>query len=277
MPDGPALAAARRLILANLPQRAENPLRVLGEGWDHVSLLVGEDLVLRLPRAGRPLRRLAQEPRVLACVAGRVPLSVPRMGLLGGVPPAAVYPLLEGVPAEMDAENRERIGGFLRALHRIPRAEIRAAGIGWVDFGYGGRGWEDGLRRFCRRAVDALRPHLAGQALRALQKHLGRFLRGPQNFRFMACLIHADLAPEHLLADPATGRLRAVIDFGDAGLGDPAYDVRPEWTPSYGTVGAAFARRQAFYRSLEPLHGALHAAKTGDAEALAAAIARLDV
>ncbi len=37
-------------------------------------------------------------------------------------------------------------------------------------------------------------------------------------------VIHADLKPEHLQIDPDTGRLEAVLDWGDACLGDPDYD-----------------------------------------------------
>ncbi|WP_261562052.1 phosphotransferase, partial [Frankia tisae] len=40
--------------------------------------------------------------------------------------------------------------------------------------------------------------------------------------------IHGDLLPGNLLA--RDGRLRAVIDFGGLGVGDPACDVMAAWT-----------------------------------------------
>ena len=39
---------------------------------------------------------------------------------------------------------------------------------------------------------------------------------------------HSDLLPGNLLV--ADGRLSAVIDFGGAGVGDPACDAMPAWT-----------------------------------------------
>ena len=40
--------------------------------------------------------------------------------------------------------------------------------------------------------------------------------------------IHADLLRTNLLVD--AGRLTAVIDFGSAGIGDPAFDLIPAWS-----------------------------------------------
>ncbi|MEK9178969.1 MAG: phosphotransferase, partial [Patescibacteria group bacterium] len=37
-------------------------------------------------------------------------------------------------------------------------------------------------------------------------------------------IIHADIAPEHIIINPETHRLSGIIDFGDVEIGDPAYD-----------------------------------------------------
>lgn len=42
--------------------------------------------------------------------------------------------------------------------------------------------------------------------------------------------LHGDLSPEHLLLDPGSGRVTALIDWADACLGDPAYDLKFLWT-----------------------------------------------
>jgi aminoglycoside 2''-phosphotransferase len=39
------------------------------------------------------------------------------------------------------------------------------------------------------------------------------------------CLTHGDLAQYHILYDPVTQRINGIIDFGVAGLGDPAGDL----------------------------------------------------
>jgi aminoglycoside 2''-phosphotransferase len=277
MPETP-IAQAQDILARHLPRYGDAPLRMLGEGWDYTSVLVSEDLVLRLARSRTQGRRLRQEAAVLHLLADRLPLQVPMLRLLPGDGfLAAVYPYIAGVPAEMSEQNLWKLGQFLRALHSIPAADLRGAGIGWMQWSRGGRAWEDALRRFLAKAMGEVSAHLSWERRKTLARRVSAFCSEADNFRFEARMIHADLAPEHLLADPETGVLSAVIDFGDAGLGDPAYDVRPEWTQYYGPVGRTFRTRQIFYRFLEPLHVALYALETGDEAALRGALDRLDV
>jgi aminoglycoside 2''-phosphotransferase len=43
-------------------------------------------------------------------------------------------------------------------------------------------------------------------------------------FDYQPTLIHGDLRPYHILTDSETRRITGVIDFGVAGIGDPASD-----------------------------------------------------
>jgi aminoglycoside 2''-phosphotransferase len=52
-----------------------------------------------------------------------------------------------------------------------------------------------------------------------------RALEDTAFFGYEPALIHGDLAPYHLLFDPAKGELSGVLDFGVAGLGDAALDI----------------------------------------------------
>jgi aminoglycoside phosphotransferase (APT) family kinase protein len=56
----------------------------------------------------------------------------------------------------------------------------------------------------------------------AVERFLGR--TPPPEPRAVA-FCHNDLGAEHLLADPATSTLTGVIDWGDAAIADPAYDL----------------------------------------------------
>ncbi len=50
-------------------------------------------------------------------------------------------------------------------------------------------------------------------------------LDAPDFFEFEPALIHGDLALYHILYDSEEKRINGVIDFGVAGLGDPATDL----------------------------------------------------
>lgn len=50
-------------------------------------------------------------------------------------------------------------------------------------------------------------------------------LEGELDLTYEPALIHADLAPYHLLFDNDTLQLAGIIDFGTAGMGVPAVDV----------------------------------------------------
>jgi aminoglycoside 2''-phosphotransferase len=50
-------------------------------------------------------------------------------------------------------------------------------------------------------------------------------LDGGLDLAYSPAVVHGDLAPYHLCFNPAAHRLSGVIDFGNAGLGDPAVDL----------------------------------------------------
>ena len=50
-------------------------------------------------------------------------------------------------------------------------------------------------------------------------------LSGELSLDYLPVLIHGDLAPYHIKVDEKAGHLSGLIDFGEAGLGDPATDI----------------------------------------------------
>jgi aminoglycoside phosphotransferase (APT) family kinase protein len=65
--------------------------------------------------------------------------------------------------------------------------------------------------------------------------------------------IHADLLRPNVLV--RGGRVRAVIDFGGTGVGDPAADVIPAWSV-FGPAG-----RRTFREALDVDEGTWHRAR----------------
>jgi aminoglycoside phosphotransferase (APT) family kinase protein len=213
----------RQLLATHLPDHRDSEIRVLGSGLDNTSYLVGGDVVIRLPRADDPGPDVdvAYETRVLTVVARHSPIAVPRP--LVRLDTALIYRVLPGVPLiGVPGRRREQwavdigraLGHFLAALHAIDAAEIGAAVA--VD--------DDPLQDWLDEAAESYEAagHLVPANHRAsIERFLGAPVPpGPDEMRFG----HQDLGAEHVLVDPDTGDVTGVIDWSDAGFGDPAVD-----------------------------------------------------
>ncbi|TMV59696.1 phosphotransferase, partial [Thioclava sp. BHET1] len=83
-------ALVRRLLAAQHPDLAALPLGATQEGWDNVTMRLGPDLAVRLPRRRAAADLLRREQIWLPRLAPSLPVAVPvarRIGL-----PAADYP-----------------------------------------------------------------------------------------------------------------------------------------------------------------------------------------
>ncbi|MDQ2784012.1 MAG: aminoglycoside phosphotransferase family protein, partial [Chloroflexota bacterium] len=123
----------------------------------------------------------------------------------------------------------------------------------------------------------ALFPHLPPSARERIAARFAAFLDDPGNFVFMPTVIHGDFGSGNLLWDALMGVMTAVIDFGSAGLGDPALDVAALLTYGEPFVRQGFAAypametmlpRARFYLSTFLLQEALYGIEHDDPDAI---------
>lgn len=214
-------ALVRRLLEEQHPDLAHLPLALVAEGWDNVVLRLGDALAVRVPRREAGARLVAKEQRWLPELAPRLPLAVPSPLRVGRPSPSfpwawSVVPWFPG----RDALGHPRpsdlvvpLAAFLAALHApappdAPRNPVR--GVPLVER-------DEAVRARLERLRAAPQVHTIWQdALSA-----GTWAGPPTWF-------HGDLHPGNLVLDER-GRLRAVVDFGDLGAGDPAVDLAVAW------------------------------------------------
>jgi aminoglycoside phosphotransferase (APT) family kinase protein len=220
---------ASRLVATQFPDWAGLPVTPVAEqGWDHATFRLGDDLAVRLPAAERYVHQVEKERRWLPELAPRLPLPIPELVAQGapgsGYPwPWSVRRWLPGLPA---AGNRIHdldrfaadLGAFLADLHRVDRADgpppsdrkhFRAGPLAASD-------------AQVRAAIAELAGEIHATAATAVWDAAVR-APGPA----APVWIHGDVTPGNLLV--ADGRLAAVIDFGCAGVGDPAFDLEIAW------------------------------------------------
>jgi hygromycin-B 7''-O-kinase len=125
---------------------------------------------------------------------------------------------LSEVAATMSVEDKTAVardlGGLMRAMHDAEAPSGSRLALDWARF-------------VDAQAQSAPVRHAEGAPaawLQAIPGWLGSVL--PELTRFRPTLISADLHAEHVLVAERAGRtsLVGVLDFGDALIGDPAYD-----------------------------------------------------
>lgn len=277
------------LVRAACPHVAATRLRALGAGQSSDAILVDDQWVFRFPRHPRGVARLAIEVAVLTALRGRVTLPIPDPihHLLGGAPGEAFIgyrllpgvpltrPLLEAQPPSVRRRIAAQLARFLRDVHAVPIASIGVAvpPVATVER----------IAEMNRRVRAHLFPRMRPDARRAVAAHFARFLADAPAAAVTPALIHADLGPGNILVDPDRGALTGVIDFGDCGLGDPAYDLAGPLS-AYGEPFldllitaeprlAADAPRAPFFAGIFALEEALFGLDRGDHAALAAGLA----
>lgn len=218
----------RRALRTQLPDLHFESVRYLGSGWEHDVYVVDEAFVFRFPRYADVAHNLEYDLRVHALVHEHVgdALQIPRIRYM--VDGSEAFPhrfvghaYLPGVGADEAEAPRNALlpsdlGRALTAVHSIPARAARDIGVGAT---------KDecdqamlGLMRQVPEVADF--PKLVPLAFEWLsgRPEVPPSYSGPERF------IHNDLHGEHIIVDAETGRLRGIIDWSGAALGDPAID-----------------------------------------------------
>ena len=232
-------ALVRRLLAGQFPHLAEYPLhQVRSTGTVNAIYRLDDELCVRLPRLEVYAESIDREwrwlPKLAAHISLEIPQPVARGKPAGGYPcPWAIYRWIEGTPYQdgQVSDERQLAGDLAHFILELRRIDLRRAPRA-------GRPPLAELDAETRTAIEASRGAIDSQAASTAW---ARALEAP-TWDGKPAWIHGDLLKSNLLV--REGRLRAVLDFGEAGIGDPAADVVPAWS--------VFSRagREAFRRAL---------------------------
>lgn len=224
------------LVASQFPEFAHLPLRaVRSTGTVNAIYRLGDELSVRMPRVARWAGDLTRELAWLPRLAPRLSLAVPEplgTGMPTGAYPSpwAVYRWIDGGTYADESIDDERaaasdLAQFVTELRRIDPVGAPPAGRKPLRL----------LDAVTRSMIDAAGDVIDGEAALAAWEFA---LEAPA-FEGPSVWIHTDLLRPNLLV--ADGRLRAVLDWGGAGVGDPAADVIAAWS-LFGAAGRAAFR-----------------------------------
>ncbi len=232
----PLTAPAVRALLADrFHGLALDAVVPLGEGWDCETWLVDDTWVFRFPKRAEVQPSLQRECAMLPLLGERLPVRVPVPEWQGE--PAADFPfaffgyrLIPGRAldwAERPSQPLETFeadfAALLNALHgSTAAARVAVAGVEQnYPESYAPLDWHAELLRV-RPTLEA---HLSDRALAATAALVNGRIEPPPAYPGDAVLLHYDLCGDHVLMAADSGRILGVIDWADAGFGDPAIDL----------------------------------------------------
>ena len=207
-----------------VPDLADEPLSLVGSGWDNEIHRVGDTHAIRLPRRERAAMLVENEQRWLPELAPSLPLPIPVPTYAGrpafGFPwHWSVVPWMAGIamahsPALDSTRLMDDLADFLNALHvpapdDAPENPVR--GVPLADRSAATTERIATLEQIDQTAVQALWDELVDAPA----------------WGGDPVWLHGDLHPLNLLV--RGGHLSAVIDFGDITAGDPATDLSVAW------------------------------------------------
>lgn len=248
----------RGLINEQFPEFSKLPISsVSSVGTVNNIFRLGQELYIRLPRVADWVD-VDKEFRWLQYLAPHLTLKIPEPVALGQ--PTSLYPAKWAIYRWIrgneysdelihdECEVARDLANFVNELWSIdvPKGAPRAGRAPLLELNSG-----------ALEAIEETKDIFdSDRVLKAWEESCGASVWNGQ-----AVWIHADLLRTNLLVD--FGRLTGVIDFGSAGIGDPAFDLIPAWSV-FGSKGRRVfqnyvaacedvwlrARGYAFYQAL---------------------------
>lgn len=223
----PALPSHLDRIEYHFPDLEISSVEVVTDGLVNDVVVVNGERVFRFAKYTWARELMASEAVILGRIRDRVTLSVPELEILDE--DLCTYRFLPGEATMRNTllhmattERRhilEQLGQFLTQIHQVdpsstvglpPSDAVRDLNT-WMSL-------YDDVR-------TTLFPHMFRHQRDWVDQHFAPLISGELKLDVTPVLVHADLASYHVLHDPETRQLTAVIDFGTAGLGDPAVDI----------------------------------------------------
>ncbi|MBV7340051.1 phosphotransferase [Chloroflexi bacterium TSY] len=254
-------------------------------------VVVNDALIFRFAKFPESVKTLQRETTILLSIQNYISLDIPNpiyQNLEGRTPDQTFvgYPMISGTPLwhEYYQEIRDesvldtmadQLATFLKELHSIPvQGVVPIKLVNEDKRPY----WMDLYTRF--RAN--LFPHLSLDGCDRVIAHFENFLDHPDQFDYEPVLRHGDFGGGNIIFDDEANRIGGIIDFGFAGLGDPAIDVGGLFSFGESFVKRCYRiypeieemlPRVHFYRGTFALQEALYGIEHDDPEAFEAGIA----
>jgi aminoglycoside 2''-phosphotransferase len=219
----------------------------LSDGKYNDIVIINEESAFKFSRYDWTVAFLENEAKATNLINPYVGIPVPQVEYLDkGV---AKYEFMKGTPLfrneillwKDNDQNymAKQIGTFLKQLHAIPLKKAKASGIGEVTTNLSREAFLSEYENIKRKVY----PYFDSYVKESVEQIFEPMLENKDFLKFNPAVIHANLTPTHFICDKDLRKINAVIGFGSAGIGDPAYDI----SILIDSLGETFVKRVGRY------------------------------
>jgi aminoglycoside 2''-phosphotransferase len=222
------LASYETRIRELAPEVPINSLSLNRDGLLNDIVIVNSELVFRFPKVEYGLKHLRDEASILRLLQNYITLEIPSP--LYESEDCLAYQMIPGetlrrdmlmkLPESDQQAVADQLAQFLKELHSVPVNQITDFEVPMADALMKYEGWVNVYERIREKVFPLLLPHLRESVTEHFESHLA----DRSNFEYELKMVNTDIPPYHILFDRQRKRINGVIDFGCAGLGDPAID-----------------------------------------------------
>lgn len=222
-----------RQIRKHYPELSVDTAILNQDGQYNDIVVVNDALIFRFAKVPESVETLTREIIILKSLQGQLSLAVPNpiyyTAEANTIGEAFIgYPMIPGKPflfhdfkAIANIKARERIANqlsrFLYELHHIAAHTVIPTKLSFCDTQ---DEWKDMYERIQAQLFGYMRP----DACRQVANQFEDFIENADLYKFEPAFRHGDFGAENIIYDPGRQSVVGILDFGGAGLGDPAID-----------------------------------------------------
>ena len=223
------LETYERRIREICPELVIKSVSLNKEGLLNDVVIVNENLVFRFAKREFGYKDPQEEANVLEFLKKYITLPIPTPFYRSA--DALAYPLIPGVTLRRDVLLRlpeldqqaiaDQLAQFFKELHSVPVNEATGFKLPMADALMKYDRWVNAYQRIREKVFPLILPYVRDWAAEHFETHLAE----KSNFEYELKMVDTDIPPYHIMFDVERKRISGIIDFGCAGLGDPAIDL----------------------------------------------------
>ncbi|MCF7952505.1 MAG: aminoglycoside phosphotransferase family protein [Spirochaetales bacterium] len=211
-----------------IPDLKIDDFDINNDGMFNDIIIINQDRIFRFPKFDWILEQMDQEKKCLSLLEDISEMSVPRWTSYGnfvGYERIPGEPLSRSIilsqPKNIQKKWAKQLALFLKQMHSIPKEHIQQKGI---ERSLTYHTYNDWLILF-DEVQQELYPYLNNFTQQRIEELFHHIIGDNTFMDAEEVLVHGDLQAYHILYSPSEKDITGIIDFGTAGLGDPANDI----------------------------------------------------